>query len=345
MVEVRKGIWGLLGPTLGSRQGHLEQVAQVHVLIGLEYLHVWPLRSLCATFSILLPLQWGLFFMFTKNILYFSLCFLRFLLSVGTTEKSLNPSSLLPSAIYTHGQDPLKLLFSRLNSPRGLSGCLYNRCSKPLTIFIAHCWAHSSECFSCTGESRAGHSITDMFHQENLLQHAGYTSLVAVGCLCCKGTLLIHGQFCVHENLQVLFAKPPLSWLVPGLYWCLGLFFFNHQDFAFLLVDLHKVSVGPFLQPVEVPLNGNTTFWYINHSYCFCIIYILAEGSLCSIIQMANEDAHTTPAPSQKWRWCSLPCNSVDPPYCSSQRQERNFFLLVLRNLPWSAWPFEDNQE
>lgn len=162
------------------------------------------------------------FFMFTKNFLYFSLCFLCLLFSVGTTEKSLNPSSLLPSAIYTYGQDLLKLLFSRLNSPRGLSGCLYNRCSKPLTIFIAHCWAHSSKWFSGTGESRAGHSITDVFHQENLPQHAGYTSLVAVGCLCCKVTLLIHGQFCVHQNLQVLSAKPPPRWLVPGPYWCLG---------------------------------------------------------------------------------------------------------------------------
>lgn len=47
---------------------------------------------------------------------------------------------------------PLSLLFTRLNSPRTLSHSLYNRCSKSLTIFVAHCRTHCSKCLSCTGE-------------------------------------------------------------------------------------------------------------------------------------------------------------------------------------------------
>ena len=35
------------------------------------------------------------------------------------------------------------------------------------------------------------------------------------------------------------------------------------QDFALLLVELHKVPLGPFLQPVEVAQHGSTSVRYI----------------------------------------------------------------------------------
>jgi len=38
------------------------------------------------------------------------------------------------------------------------------------------------------------------------------------------------------------------------------------QDF----VELHEIPVGPFLQPVEVPLDGSTTSWSMNSSSQFC---------------------------------------------------------------------------
>lgn len=59
---------------------------------------------------------------FTCNFLYFCLCSLPVVLSVGTTWKCLIPSSLLSlSGIYTHEKSPLILFFLRLNSPRSLS--------------------------------------------------------------------------------------------------------------------------------------------------------------------------------------------------------------------------------
>lgn len=36
------------------------------------------------------------------------------------------------------------------------------------------------------------------------------------------------------------------------------------QDFAFAFVGFHEAPVSSFLQPVEVPLNGNTTLWSMN---------------------------------------------------------------------------------
>jgi len=47
-----------------------------------------------------------------------------------------------------------------------------------------------------------------------------------------------------------------------------------------LLVELREVPVSPFLQPMKVPLNSNTTLWLISHSSQFCVINELAEGTL-----------------------------------------------------------------
>ena len=38
------------------------------------------------------------------------------------------------------------------------------------------------------------------------------------------------------------------------------------QDLALSLVELHEASISPFLQPVEVPLDGSTILWYSSHS-------------------------------------------------------------------------------
>ncbi|KAK4825192.1 hypothetical protein QYF61_025120, partial [Mycteria americana] len=38
------------------------------------------------------------------------------------------------------------------------------------------------------------------------------------------------------------------------------------QNFALPLVELHEVSVSPFLQPVDVPLDGSMTLQHISHS-------------------------------------------------------------------------------
>ena len=55
-------------------------------------------------------------------------------------------------------------------------------------------------------------------------------------------------------------------------------------------VELREVPLSPILQPVEVPLNGSTTIWCISHPSQFCIICELAEGALCPIVHIINED-------------------------------------------------------
>lgn len=47
------------------------------------------------------------------------------------------------------------------------------------------------------------------------------------------------------------------------------------QDFALPLVELHEGPVGPFLQPVQVPLDISTTLWPISHSSQVCLAWAL----------------------------------------------------------------------
>ena len=65
------------------------------------------------------------FLMFRGNLLCFSLCPLPFYLSLGTTGKSLAPSSCHSLFRYLHTliRFPLSLLFARLNSPNSLNLC------------------------------------------------------------------------------------------------------------------------------------------------------------------------------------------------------------------------------
>lgn len=60
-----------------------------------------------------------LIFFLKWNFLYFNLCSLPVILSLGTTEKSLVPSSLLPTTwcLYTFQRSAPSLLLSRMNRP------------------------------------------------------------------------------------------------------------------------------------------------------------------------------------------------------------------------------------
>lgn len=83
---------------------------------------------------------------FLMYYLYFHLCPLPFVLSVGTTEKSGSLFSI-PShhvfIIHIVGFPP-SLLFSMLNSSSSLSLYSYVIHFKPLIIFMALHWTHSS---------------------------------------------------------------------------------------------------------------------------------------------------------------------------------------------------------
>uniref|UniRef100_A0A8B9QH24 Glycoprotein endo-alpha-1,2-mannosidase n=2 Tax=Apteryx owenii TaxID=8824 RepID=A0A8B9QH24_APTOW len=133
-------------------QGQLEQAAQDHVQLGFKYLQGCGLHSLSrkpvSMFSY--PCSKEVFLMFKWNFLCFSLCPLPLILSLGTTEKSLAPSSLDPPIRYLYLliRISLSLLFSRLNRPSSLSFFSYKQCSSPLIVFVALCWTCSSRSVS-----------------------------------------------------------------------------------------------------------------------------------------------------------------------------------------------------
>jgi len=75
------------------KQDHLQQVAQDLVQVSFEYLQGRRIHNLSGQ-PVPATLRVKKFFlMFRQNFLFFSLCPLPLVLSLGTTEKSLAPSS------------------------------------------------------------------------------------------------------------------------------------------------------------------------------------------------------------------------------------------------------------
>jgi len=95
MVGVGRDLCGSSSPTHLPKQGHPQQAAEDHVQAGLEYLQRRRLHNLSGQpVPVLVTLRGKKFFlMFRRNFLCFSLCPLSLVLSLGTTEKSLAPSS------------------------------------------------------------------------------------------------------------------------------------------------------------------------------------------------------------------------------------------------------------
>jgi len=63
------------------------------------------------------------------------------------------------------------------------------------------------------------------------------------------------------------------------------------QDLALGLVEPHEVHTGPFLEFVQVPLDGIPSFWLVNCTTQLGVICKLAEGALdlaMSLMKMLN---------------------------------------------------------
>lgn len=111
-------------------------------------------------------------------------------------------------------------------------------------------------------------------------------------------TLLVLLAARVHHGLELgvygltLPSCFPAGW--PQCILVYGVVPSHVQDFSFPFVDICEVSASPLSQPVQVPLNGNTTFWCISHSSQFCVSCKLAEGALCPIVHVINEDVVLT---------------------------------------------------
>lgn len=50
------------------------------------------------------------------------------------------------------------------------------------------------------------------------------------------------------------------------------------QDMTFAFAELHKVPVKPFLQPLQLPLNGRPALQFGNHSYQANCVFVLIPG-------------------------------------------------------------------
>ena len=84
-----------------SGQGHLQQVAQGHVLLTFVYLQVYRLQVFLRNIFHCLATSLKKFSLMIKcNFLYFNFCLLPLVLSPGTTENSLSPSSLVSHIRY-----------------------------------------------------------------------------------------------------------------------------------------------------------------------------------------------------------------------------------------------------
>ena len=228
----------------------------------------------------------------------FCVLVLPLILSLGTTEESLAPSSLHSpfSYLYTLIKRPLSLLFSYseesqlfqlflicqlLQSLRHLCGPFLGSLqhvhvslvlASPELDTAPQVWPHQ-----CWVEGK-----------DHLPRPAGYAffnaAQDAIHLLCSKGTLLPHVQLVVHQDTQVLFCKAAFQLGDPQ-----SILVLMVQDFPLLHVGHHEVPVSPFLQPVDVCLHGSTTLWCISHSCQFGVICRLAEGTLCPVIQIVND--------------------------------------------------------
>jgi len=70
-----------------------------------------------------------------------------------------------------------------------------------------------------------------------------------------RANLLNQAQPAVHQEPHVFFCKVPLQRVGPQRVLEHGVIPPDVQDFALLSFELHETPLGPFLQPVEVPLN------------------------------------------------------------------------------------------
>jgi len=96
MVGVGRDLYGSSSPALPQKQGHYSRLHRTFSRQGLNISRGESTASLGSLFqrSVTLSVK-KFFFMFRWNFLCFNLCLLPLVLSLGTTDKSLAPASLL----------------------------------------------------------------------------------------------------------------------------------------------------------------------------------------------------------------------------------------------------------
>ena len=96
---------------------------------------------------------------------------------------------------------------------------------------------------------------------------------------------LIWSACCPTRSPRSSSAKLSSSLPAPSIHWYTGLFFARCRTCTSFCWP-----VSPLFQPVEVPLDSSMTLWCTSHPSQFCNSSRLAEDTLCSIVQIINED-------------------------------------------------------
>ncbi|KAK4819006.1 hypothetical protein QYF61_022837 [Mycteria americana] len=130
--------------------------------------------------------------------------------------------------------------------------------------------------------SPAGHAIFD-------------ASQDAIGLLGHLGTLLAHIQPPVDQHPQVLFRWAAFQPLFPKPVALHGVAVAQVQDLALGLVKPHTIDLGPWIQPVQVPLQSLPTLKQINTPAQLGVVCKLTEGALDPLVQIIDKDI--------KWNW------------------------------------------
>lgn len=102
----------------------------------------------------------------------------------------------------------------------------------------------------------------------------------------------------VHQDPQFLSCKTTFWWVRPQPALVHGIFLPKRQALAFYFIELHEVSVSPFLQSAEVSLNGSPALHLIDCSLNFVssanLLWVLSIPSIRSLINILN------------WYWLQL---------------------------------------
>ncbi|KAK4820326.1 hypothetical protein QYF61_023559 [Mycteria americana] len=125
--------------------------------------------------------------------------------------------------------------------------------------------------------SPAGHAIAD-------------TSQDAIGLLGHLGTLLAHIQPAVDQHPQVLLCWAAFQPLFPKPAALHGVAAAQGQDLALSLVEPHTTDLGPWIQPVQVPLQSLPPLQQINTPTQLGVICKLTEGALDPLVQVTDKD-------------------------------------------------------
>ncbi|KAK4815816.1 LOW QUALITY PROTEIN: hypothetical protein QYF61_007425 [Mycteria americana] len=121
----------------------------------------------------------------------------------------------------------------------------------------------------------AGHAIFD-------------TSQDAIGFLGHLGTLPAHIQAAVNQHPQVLLCQAAFQPLFPKPVALHGVAV--TQDLALGLAEPHTIDLGPWIQPVQVPLQSLPTLKQINTPTPLGVICKLTESALDPSVQIIDKD-------------------------------------------------------